>query len=392
MAGSYDGAAAESASGARLVDARHPLLGANAVPISLALETPASALVITGPNTGGKTAALKTLGLLALMNQTGLRLPCGEGTALPVFDAVYADVGDQQSIERAVSTFSSHLTAIADVLAHASPRSLVLLDELGAATDPDEGAALGCAVAAHLAERGVPSVVTTHHRALAALAEEHPAMTNASVELDAHTLRPTYKLTMGLPGRSYATEIAARAGLDACVVAAARERLGPVHRETEGLLSAIRRERAAAREKLDEAEAERREAARRSADLAAQIEALEAERADIAERTRAELLEDAKRARETSPSGGRRRMARPRRRAASRPRHSRIFGIARGRPTRTALAVVGKASARARRARTDPSGRRRGRGRPAGLHRNSACRPGRLRPRRNACRSRPRAP
>ena len=294
----YDGAAVqESDGGARLIAARHPLLGADAVPVSLRVGSPATMLVITGPNTGGKTVALKTLGLLALMRQSGLRLPCAGESELPVFDGVYADVGDQQSIERSVSTFSSHLSAIAEILARATPRSLVLLDELGAATDPDEGAALGCAIAAHLAERGVPCAATTHHRALAALAEEHPAMANASVELDARTLRPTYKLSMGLPGRSYAMEIAERVGLDARVVASARERLGPAHRETEGLLAAIRQERAAVREKLDEAEAERREAAARSADLAARIEALDAAQAAVIEQTRAELRDDAKRAR-----------------------------------------------------------------------------------------------
>ena len=295
---SYDGAAVgESEGEARLIAARHPLLGADAVPVSLSVGPSATMLVITGPNTGGKTVALKTLGLLALMRQSGLRLPCGEESAMPVFDGVYADVGDQQSIERSVSTFSSHLTAIAEILARATPRSLVLLDELGAATDPDEGAALGCAIAAHLAERGVLCAATTHHRALAALAEEHPAMANASVELDARTLRPTYKLSMGLPGRSYAMEIAERVGLDARVVASARERLGPAHRETEGLLAAIRQERAAVREKLDEAEAARREAAQRSADLAARIEALDAAQAAVVEQTRAELREEASRAR-----------------------------------------------------------------------------------------------
>ena len=151
---SYEGVTlAEHAENVELVGARHPLL-AGAVPVSLALRPPQSVLVVTGPNTGGKTVALKTLGLLALMRQSGMMLPCEPSTRLPLFDAVYADIGDQQSIERAVSTFSSHVTAIIGVLEHATPRSLVLLDELGASTDPEEGSALAKAVVGRLAELG----------------------------------------------------------------------------------------------------------------------------------------------------------------------------------------------------------------------------------------------
>ncbi|MCY4582358.1 MAG: endonuclease MutS2 [Chloroflexi bacterium] len=293
----YRGVAVGEGAAVQLVEARHPLIDSGAVPVSLALEPPVSVLVVTGPNTGGKTVALKTLGLMALMRQSGLLLPCAPQTSLPLFDGVYADIGDQQSIELAVSTFSSHITAIAGILAHATPRSLALFDELGTSTDPEEGAALGCAVAAHLAEQGVPCVVTTHHRPLAALAEEHEAMENASVELDPQTLRPTYKFTMGLPGRSYAMEIAARTGLDARIIEAAQQRLGPAHRETEGLLSAIRWERALTREKLDEAEAERARASELSAELARQVEALEAAQASVVEEVRAELRQEASRVR-----------------------------------------------------------------------------------------------
>ena len=277
-----------------LVEGRHPLL-AGAVPVSLALRPPVSVLVVTGPNTGGKTVALKTLGLLALMRQSGMMLPCDPATELPVFDAVYADVGDQQSIERAVSTFSSHVSAIRDVLAHATERSLVLLDELGASTDPEEGAALAKAVVARLAELGAPTLVTTHHRALATFADERDDVANASVELHPVTLEPTYKLTMGLPGRSYAMEIAGRIGLDAEVVDAAHGFLDPAHREMEGLLATMQRERHTARLKLDEAEAERAAAARLAADLERRIEELESAQAAVVEEVRAELQADAKR-------------------------------------------------------------------------------------------------
>lgn len=292
----YQGVAVPAGgAGVELIDARHPLLGDRAKPVSLALRPPVTALVITGPNTGGKTVALKTLGLLTLMRQSGLLLPCGASTRLPITDGVYADIGDDQSIERAVSTFSSHVSAIAGILAHATPRSLVLLDELGAATDPEEGAALAKAVVGRLAERGVWSVVTTHHRSLAALAEERAEVENASVELDPQNLRPTYEVTMGLPGRSYAMEIAARIGLDAQVIEAAQAHLGPERRETESLLTGIQQERRRTRERLDEAAAERAKAARLSAELERRIEELEAAESAVVERVRSELLGEAKR-------------------------------------------------------------------------------------------------
>ena len=211
----------------RLVEARHPLLPGTAVPVSLHLAPPVRGLVITGPNTGGKTVALKALGLAVLMHQAGLRPPVAETTRLPLVDGVYADIGDQQSVESSLSTFSSHITAIAAILRAATDRSLVLLDELGTSTDPEEGSALARAILVRLAERGVRTVVTTHHRAAAVLAEEHAALENASVELDAASLQPTYRLTMGIPGRSYAMAVAERLGLDAQVVSGALELRGP---------------------------------------------------------------------------------------------------------------------------------------------------------------------
>ena len=278
-----------------LVEARHPLLGGRAVPLSLTLGAPATTLVVTGPNTGGKTVALKTLGLMALMRQSGMMLPCSPTSTLPVFDGVYADIGDQQSIENAVSTFSSHAAAIAGILTHATTGSLVLLDEIGTSTDPEEGAALAQAVVAHLADRGIPSLVTTHHRPLAAFAEEHERVENASVELDPQTLRPTYKLTMGLPGRSYAMAIAASVGLDARVIEAAQRYLGPEHHRTETLLATIQQERHVTRAKLDEAEAERAKAAQLSAELERQLEALAAAQATAIADVKAELREEARR-------------------------------------------------------------------------------------------------
>ena len=299
----YDGVAVEESGGSirlpiRLVDARHPLLRGVAVGVSLTIAPPSSTLVVTGPNMGGKTVALKTLGLLVLMRQAGLLLPCAPTSTLPLVDGVYADIGDQQSIEQDVSTFSSHVMNIAGVLEVATERSLVLLDELGTSTDPEEGSALARAILAHLTDRAVPTLVTTHHRAVAAFAEEHAGMENASVELDPATLEPTYRITMGLPGRSYALAVAERIGLDARVVAAARRLQDPTHREGEELLATIQEERHRTRARLEEAEAAERHATELARELSerlaeaadAQSEALEAVRRDLQAEARRVLV------------------------------------------------------------------------------------------------------
>jgi len=283
-----------SATHFHLVEARHPLLTGAAVPVSLTIAAPVTGLVVTGPNTGGKTVALKTLGLAVLMRQAGLQVPCDESTELPLVDGVYADIGDQQSIEAAVSTFSSHISNISSVLSHATEHSLVLLDELGTSTDPEEGSALAKAILAHLADRKVPTLATTHHRGVAALAEELVGLENASVELDPVTLEPTYRVTMGLPGRSYAMAVAERIGLDQGIVEAAKRYQDPDHLAAEALLAGIQEQRHRTREKLQEAEETERQAAELTRDLERRIEELEAAQTKVVDDTRRELQEEAR--------------------------------------------------------------------------------------------------
>jgi DNA mismatch repair protein MutS2 len=242
-----------------LLSARHPLLGGGAVPIDLRIGERFGyrALVVTGPNTGGKTVSLKTLGLLALMHQAGLRVPAADGARLQVFGRVMADIGDEQSIAQSLSTFSSHLRNVVRFVAAAGPRSLVLLDEVGAGTDPAEGSALAMAIISHLLAAGATVAATTHYAELKTYATEQPLVTNASVEFDVRTLRPTYRLEIGLPGKSQAFAIAQRLGLPDDVLATARGHVSAEHASLEQTLAAIQRTEAERAEELELARAER---------------------------------------------------------------------------------------------------------------------------------------
>ena len=250
----------------KLVDARHPLLEGEVVPLTIQLGDPWSLMLITGPNAGGKTVALKTMGLLVLMAQVGLQVPAREAQA-SMFDRVFVDIGDQQSIQRSLSTFSSHITNLKSIMERATPSSLVLIDELGSSTDPEEGAALAKAILLSFFNKGARVVATTHQRDVAAFVQEHDGMANASVELDPQTLAPTYKLTVGLPGSSYALAIASRLGLDDVTVAQARSFLGPVHRETEGILKELHEERRLAAQLSKDAEKALHEATEKQTQL-----------------------------------------------------------------------------------------------------------------------------
>lgn len=226
-----------------LRDARHPLLSGVVVPITIGLDAQTRMVVITGPNTGGKTVTLKTAGLLALLFQTGCQLPVAEGSRLPVFRQVLADIGDDQSIAQSLSTFSSHMRRIIHILGQVQPLSLVLLDELGAGTDPQEGAALAGAVVLELLAQPMLGLATTHYPELKAMALTTPGLVNASVAFDLETLSPTYQLQIGVPGRSQAFAIAARLGLDARVVARAKERVAADQVRMEDVIVELERER-----------------------------------------------------------------------------------------------------------------------------------------------------
>jgi len=272
-----------------LLSARHPLLDpATVVPITVDLKPGVSALVITGPNTGGKTVSLKTVGLLALMAQSGLHIPAESDSKLPCFETVWADIGDEQSIEQSLSTFSGHLTNIVGILKKADKHSLVILDELGAGTDPQEGAALARAILAHLLDRGVTTFVATHYPELKTYAHATEGVVNASLEFDIKTLRPTYKLTIGLPGRSNALAIATRLGLPEAIVSVAKNEVNPENIRADKLLDDIRKERNRTGREREKTAKVRKKTEELNRELETRLEAIEDERREVLAKARAE--------------------------------------------------------------------------------------------------------
>lgn len=277
--------AAHPGSTIALRGARHPLLKGNVIPIDIEYDDDTWVMVITGPNTGGKTVSLKNVGLISLMAQSGLHVPC-EAATLSVFEGIYADIGDEQSIEQSLSTFSAHLTNTIKILDECDSRSLVILDEAGAGTDPAEGSALARAILSYLVERGVTTMVTTHHPELKIYSVETPGVRNASVEFDLETLAPTYRLIVGLPGRSNALAIAKRLGLSDEIILAAREMVATEDLIADDLLDEIHRTRESIRRQHEEIEAVKKELEEQRDDLQARLDKIEDERRDIINATR----------------------------------------------------------------------------------------------------------
>ena len=277
----------------RLVEARHPLLEGKAVPLSLEIGRDFSILVITGPNTGGKTVALKTIGLFSLMAQAGIPVPASPETCLPVFDGVFADIGDEQSIEQTLSTFSWHVGNIVRIIRNATPCSLVLLDELGTSTDPTEGSALARSVLLHFLNREILTVATTHYGDLKAFAHTTSGVQNASFDFDPTTFAPTYHLTVGIPGGSNALATAARLGVPPEIVDKARSMLSRGTLELESLLGDLMVEKQKTGEIRTALENERNEVEAQNTEIKNRLERLKEEEHAVMQEARDGIVREA---------------------------------------------------------------------------------------------------